>query len=184
MARRRRRTVKASKRRAPKRSTRRGGTRVTARRAYSGLRRRRSNPKGILAQPSARAAMWSVGGASAEVVLNQSGLLSKQIKNRLARSAIFAALAIFIGQTMKGRIKANSIAFGIGMLAVPVGLQVKNMNLGQAFKFGNGTKAISAPVTEEIIEVEVQRRIGNPGHSYGAANAHVARVSNGGLRAL
>jgi len=158
--------------------------RRTARRAYTGLRRTRSNPKGIFQQPSAKAALWAIGGSSAEVVINQSGLLSKQIKNRLGRAAIFAAITIFVGQTMKGRVKSNSIAFGLGMLAIPVGLQVKDMNLGSALKIGNGNKLPAPVVTEEIIVEEVRRRIGNPGHGYTAANAQVARVSNGGLRAL
>ena len=180
MARRRRRTVKTRKR-----STRKYGRRVSARRAYTGLRKTRSNPKGILEQPSARAALWALGGASAEVVLNQTPLLQKQIKNRLARSAIFAAITIFIGQTMKGRVKANSVAFGIGMLIPAVSVQVKNMDLGGAFRLGgnNNNKKLPPPAVADMESVEL-RRLGNPGHGYGAANAQVARVSNGGLRAL
>jgi hypothetical protein len=182
MARRKRRSVPARRR-----GTRKGMRRRTSRRAFTGLRRRRSNPKGILQQPAARNALWALGGASAEIVLNQTPLLQKQVKNRLARSAIFAALTIFIGQTMRGRVKTNSIAFGIGMLIPAVGQQVSDMKLGSAFKFGNNNNGqLTAPTQEEIVVYEEIRRqkLGNPGHSYGAAKAQVARISNGGLRAL
>jgi len=188
MARRRKRTVKA-RRRAParRRSTRAGGRRITARRAYRGLpaRRRRSNPKGIFQTPAARYSMWAAGGAASAVVLEQTPLLKKQLPNPLARSLIMAAVVLFVGRGMKGKIRENSTAYAIGFVIPGVTGWVGAQNFGAAFKFGNNNnKQIPPPVIEEKVELEIRRRLGNPGHGYGAANAQVSRISNGGLRAL
>jgi hypothetical protein len=175
MARRRRRSV-----RGRKRSTRRGGKRITARRAYTGLRRRRSNPKGIFQTPAARYAGWAAGGAASEVILAQTPFLQNQVPNRLARAAIFAAITLFIGRTMKGRVRENSTAYAIGMLIPAISAQVGALNLGSALRLGgngNGNGAITGTHTAALVR-------SNPGHAFSAANAQVARVSNGGLRAL
>jgi len=189
MARRRKRTVKA-RRRAParRRSTRAGGRRITARRAYRGLpaRRRRSNPKGIFQTPAARYAGWAAAGAASAVVLEQTPLLKKQLPNPLARSLIMAAVVLFVGRGMKGKIRENSTAMAIGFVIPGATKWVGDQDFGAAFKFGNNNnnKQIPPPVTEEKVELEIRRRLGNPGHGYGAANAQVSRISNGGLRAL
>ena len=127
MARRTRRSVPARRR-----GTRKGMRRRTSRRAFTGLRRRRrSNPKGILQQPAARNALWALGGASAEIVLNQTPLLQKQVKHRLASSAIFAALTIFIGQT-SGAHSAASHAGTLMDIEGGTGVQVINENASSA----------------------------------------------------
>jgi hypothetical protein len=176
MARRRRRAV-----RGRKRSTRKGQRRITARRAYTGLRRRRrSNPKGIFQTPAARYAGWAAGGAATEVIVAQTPFLQNQVPNRLARAAIFAAITLFIGRTMKGRVRENSTAYAIGMMIPAIADQVGSLNLGSALRLGNGNGNGNGAIgTQSAALIR-----SNPGHAYSAANAQVAKVNYGGLRAL
>jgi hypothetical protein len=198
MARRRRRTVKTRRRRAParkRRSTRAGQRRITARRAYrrAPMRRRRarSNPKGVFQTPAARYGMWAAGGAASAVVLDQTPLLKNQIPNPLARSAIMAAIVLFIGRGMKGRIRENSTAYAIGFIIPGITSWVGSQNFGTAFQFGggngllpngngNGNGALVGNGNGATGTSAKLLRLSNPGHAYSAANAQV----NGGLRAL
>jgi hypothetical protein len=117
MAKRKKRKISYRKR---SRSTRKGQARKTARRAYTGTRRRaRRNPKPLLQQPSIRYVAWGSVGAGLGLAVESSGLL-KQIDNLWARSAIAAALTGLLAGMLKGRAKSNGMAVAAGMLIPPI----------------------------------------------------------------
>lgn len=199
-----RRKARKTTRRTVRRGTRRGQVRKTARRAYMPApKRRRSNPKPITSTPAFRYAAWAVGGSATEVVLNQTGFLAKTIKDRLMRSAAYAALTIMVGRmVLKGRARENALALGIGMLIPGVSNYVGSMDLGSQFKWGangngngaaigngNGSAAAIGNGNGNVDgtnglatgsrTLALMRAATNP---YSTANTHAARTS--GLTAI
>jgi len=129
--------------------------------------------------------MWAAGGAAAGVVLEQTPLLKNQVPMPLARAAIFAAITIFVGRTMKGRVRENSVAMGMGFLIPGITAYVAKQDFGAGLKFGNNGNEEIIVIEEPVTGTKTAKLIrSNPGHAYSAANAQIRRVSNGGLKAL
>ena len=118
--------------RTKRRGTRKGQVRRTARRAYVPKRRaRRRNPKGFT--PGTRYAMWASGGAIAGFYLDGyeipgiSNIAAAVPSQAVTNSTVAAALAIVLGQfVLKGTMKNNIRALGIGMLVPTVGNVITN----------------------------------------------------------
>ena len=181
MARRRaRRTVRA-RRRAPakRRSSRKGMVRRTARRAYDPARRsyrRRNNPKGIMDTAGFRYATSAGLGAGAEVIINQTGFLTKTVPNRLVRAAIFALVAGMLARNAKGRRKEQLAAAAVGIMFPPLLAQLGTFQLGsqltgQIFSGGNGNGNGNGNAGS------VTRGIGRIPSATSAARSHAVRAS-------
>ena len=129
--------------------------------------------------PAIRYATATAAGAAAEVVVSQTGWLSKTFPDRLIRGSVFGILTLLVGrQFFKGKARENITAAAVGMVIPAVVAKVGTFQLGsnltQSIMNGNG----NGNGNRRVASIR-RAALSSP---YSAARAHA--VQDSGLKAI